>query len=144
MVDLHVNYDFYVDSFEGSAIPSESFDKYINDAYLKVMNKIRNNLYDLEEDETEIIDSIKKCQCELAEFNYQYGLNSAQNQLSQSPVSTGEVKSETAGSTSRTYVTSLDIYGNRTERILSNPKKYENEIIRKYLGYTGLLYIGLE
>lgn len=143
MVDIRVDYDFYVDSYGGDAIPSELFDKYINDSYLKIMQRIRNNLYDLEEEETEIIENVKKCQCELADFIYKYGINSQDNETSQSAFGIGEVKSESAGSVSRTYVTNSEIYATRNQDILNNSIKYEDDIIYKYLGYTGLLYVGL-
>lgn len=140
-MNLKTTEDFYNDVFEGKTIPSEVFEKYINDAYLKVMNKISKNLYDLEEDESEIIEKIKKCQCELAEFNFKFGVDRETNNKNNE---TGEVKSESAGSTSRTYVTSLDVYNERNKLIASSPENFENEIIRKYLGYTGLLYGGLK
>lgn len=144
MENLKVDFDYYQYEFEGNAIPSDVFDKVIEDAYMKVMDCIRNNLYDLEEDETEIIESVKKCQCELAEFEYENGLVQSINQVDDTSLGVGDVKSETAGSTSRTYVTTLDVYGTRNQEIISNPEKFEYKIIQKYLGYTGLLYRGLK
>lgn len=146
MVDLHVDFTFYENVYKGNIIPSDFFDKYINDAYLKVYNCIYLNLEDLEETETDIINNIKLCQCEIADFNYQYGLNSQQNsesQLSSSPLGVGEVKSETVGSTNRTYVTTLEAYSTKIQEIASTPEKYEKEIMKKYLAPTGLLYRGL-
>lgn len=143
MENLKVDYDYYVDVFEGNTLPSDVFDKVIEDAYLKVANSIRPNAEDIEEDETEIIENIKKCQCELAEFEYENGLVQSVAQPENSSYGVGDVKSETAGSTSRTYVTNLDVYNTRNQEIISNPEKFENKIIQKYLGYTGLLYRGV-
>ncbi len=147
MVDINVDYTYYQNEYKGDIIPPDFFDKYINDAYLKTYNSIYLNLWDLEESETDIIKKIKDCQCEIAEFNYQYGLNSQQNtenQLSQSPLGVGEVKSETVGSTSRTYVTTLEAYSTRIQEIASTPEKYEDDILKKYLSSTGLLYRGVQ
>ena len=147
MVNILVDESFYEDEFGGNTIPSDVFEKFINDAYLQVMNSIQYNLQDVEENETEIIERIKYCQCEIADFNYiygPYGTKAKEAESGETATATGEVKSETVGTVSRTYTTSLDTLGTFVQKKVSNPDKYVRDIIRKYLGSTGLLYGGLQ
>lgn len=147
MVNIQVDESFYEDEFGGNTIPSDVFEKFINDAYLQVMNSIQHNLQDVEENETEIIERIKYCQCEIADFNYiygPYGIKAKEVESGETATATGEVKSETVGTVSRTYTTSLDTLGTFVQKKVSNPDKYIRDIIRKYLGSTGLLYGGLQ
>lgn len=147
MVNIQVDYNFYQNEFKGNTIPSALFDKYIQLVQFDLLNVIGMNLYDVSEDETEIIKSIKLCECSLAEFEYKYGLDKAEESESSNEASNmgvGEIKSESAGSTSRTYVTTAEIYAQRNNEIATNPQKFKMNIINRYLGNTGLLYRGLK
>lgn len=145
MVAIQVDYDFYHKEFKGDTIPSTLFDKYIEYAHLDLFNVIAANMYDIQEDELELIERIKKCECSLADFEYKYGIDKVESDEDGTNVlhTVGEVKSESAGSVSRTYVTDAEIFGDRNKDIAVNPEKYKLNIIRRYLGNTGLLYRGM-
>ena len=146
MVNILVDETFYEDEFGGNTIPSDVFEKFINDAYLQVMNVIQYNLQDVEENETEIIERIKLCQCEIADFNYIYGPYGTKAKEIEGADSTtkGEVKSESVGTVSVTYTNTAETFKSSIENKINNPKFYVDEIIKKYLAATGLLYGGIQ
>lgn len=146
MVNIQVNEAFYRDEFGGDTIPSLVFEKFINEAEMLVLNKIKNNIEDVEENETDTIQRIKLCQCELADFNYKYGAYGTKAKEIEGADSTtkGEVKSESVGTVSVTYTNTAETFKSSIENKINNPKFYVDEIIKKYLATTGLLYGGIQ
>lgn len=143
MVEINVDFEFYEKDFGGNVIPRTDFNKYIQIAHLDLFSVISKNMYDVEEDEIDLINNIKRCECSLAEFEFKYGTDRDSEQQN-TELGVGEVKSESAGSTSRTYVTTTEIYSQRINDIASDPQKFRMEIMNRYLSNTGLLYQGLK
>lgn len=144
MVDISVDFDFYTKEYKGSTVPSTLFDKYIQLAHLDLTNEIGLNLYTVEADEVELITQLKYCQCALAEFEFKYGLDAQVDGGADIVAGSGEVKSESAGSVSRSYSTTAEVYGKQSSNIISNTEKYKRNVMLRYLRTTGLLYKGLK
>lgn len=144
MVDVSVDFEFYQNQYKGNAIPSSAFDKYIELAHFDLLNVIGMNMYDIQDDEKELIRNIQLCKCALAEFEFKYGLYRDESQETKTSLGVGEVKSESAGSVSRSYVTSVEANSQRDSQITKNTEKYKMNIIYRYLKYSGLIYRGLK
>lgn len=129
MLTILVDYDYYIDIYEGSSIPESSFDNYA----LKASSYI--NKYTFNRIKDKIDDFVKYCACEIAELLYSQEKN--KNNIEEKQV----VASETVGPHSKTYVNNSAYID---KQILTS-KELENNIYKicyRYLATSGLLYRG--
>ena len=131
MVDFKVlkpDYEFYSGKYNGTIITQSSFEFYIEQANQIVWNYIHFNSYLLEGVDQELEYKVKMAQCGIADLQIKYGVFASAEKK--------EVASESAGKVSVTY-------SNITNQVAGNITKYEKDILRMYLGDTGLLYRGV-
>ena len=121
------DYTYYLDTYGGSVIPAEAFEKAMRDASREV------NRYTLERAEAvlaantdlSLIEKIKFAACAVAEVIYQYG-----NQL----MARRDIASESVGDHSVSYLS--------TDQLRANEVHAISETIEGYLGLTGLMFLG--
>ena len=123
----YADYTYYLDTYGGSVIPAEAFEKAMRDASREV------NRYTLERAEAvlaansdlSLIEKIKFAACAVAEVIYQYG-----NQL----MARRDIASESVGDHSVSYLS--------TDQLRANEVHAISETIEGYLGLTGLMFLG--
>ena len=121
------DYTYYLDTYGGSVIPAEAFEKAMRDASREV------NRYTLERAEAvlaansdlSLIEKIKFAACAVAEVIYQYG-----NQI----MGRRDIASESVGDHSVSYLSADQLRANEVHAI--------SETIEGYLGLTGLMFLG--
>jgi len=121
------DYTYYLDTYGGTLIPAEAFEKAMRDASREV------NRYTLERAEAvlaansdlSLIEKIKFAACAVAEVIYQYG-----NQI----MGRRDIASESVGDHSVSYLS--------TDQLRANEVHAITETINGYLGLTGLMFLG--
>lgn len=121
------DYTYYLDTYGGTIIPAEAFEKAMRDASREV------NRYTLERAEAvlaansdlSLIEKIKFAACAVAEVIYQYG-----NQI----IGRRDIASESVGDHSVSYLP--------TDQLRANEVHAITETINGYLGLTGLMFLG--
>jgi hypothetical protein len=121
------DYTYYLDTYGGTLIPAEAFEKAMRDASREV------NRYTLERAEAvlaansdlSLIEKIKFAACAVAEVIYQYG-----NQI----MGRRDIASESVGDHSVSYLSADQLRANEVHAI--------TETINGYLGLTGLMFLG--
>ena len=121
------DYTYYLDTYGGTIIPAEAFEKAMRDASREV------NRYTLERAEAvlaansdlSLIEKIKFAACAVAEVIYQYG-----NQI----MGRRDIASESVGDHSVSYLSADQLRANEVHAI--------TETINGYLGLTGLMFLG--
>lgn len=119
------DYNFYLETYGGSSIPAEAFERMMRDASREV------NRFTLERAESVIADSadakliekIKFAACAVAEVLYQYRDAHAMGLA---------IASESVGDHSISYLTADQLRANEVRAI--------SETIEGYLGLTGLMF----
>lgn len=122
------DYTYYLDTYGGTIIPAEAFEKAMRDASREV------NRYTLERAEAalaansdlSLIEKIKFAACAVAEVIYQYG-----NQMM---ARRSDIASESVGDHSVSYLSADQLRANEVHAI--------SETIEGYLGLTGLMFLG--
>lgn len=107
---MYVDYDFYTSIYGGSKLEEDSFNKFIekSENTISIYTFDRVNANTLSSFPLALITKIKKCACELAE--YEYDVDGINKLISvQDNGTTGLVKSITAGAVSKTYDTTSAI-----------------------------------
>lgn len=123
----YADYTYYLDTYGGTIIPAEAFEKAMRDASREV------NRYTLERAEAvlaansdlSLIEKIKFAACAAAEVIYQYG-----NQI----MGRRDIASESVGDHSVSYLSADQLRANEVHAI--------TETIEGYLGLTGLMFLG--
>lgn len=121
------DYTYYLDTYGGTIIPAEAFEKAMRNASREV------NRYTLERAEAvlaansdlSLIEKIKFAACAVAEVIYQYG-----NQI----MGRRDIASESVGDHSVSYLS--------TDQLRANEVHALSETIEGYLGLTGLMFLG--
>jgi len=121
------DYTYYLDTYGGTIIPAEAFEKAMRDASREV------NRYTLERAEAvlaansdlSLIEKIKFAACAVAEVIYQYG-----NQI----MGRRDIASESVGDHSVSYLSADQLRANEVHAL--------SETIEGYLGLTGLMFLG--
>ena len=121
------DYTYYLDTYGGTIIPAEAFEKAMRNASREV------NRYTLERAEAvlaansdlSLIEKIKFAACAVAEVIYQYG-----NQI----MGRRDIASESVGDHSVSYLSADQLRANEVHAI--------TETINGYLGLTGLMFLG--
>lgn len=129
---MYVTYEYYTDTFGGTAISSESFNKYERKARVSLDNftfdRIKN-------DETLIDDNVKDCMCEMMEKAYSIDQEEA--------ATDGKIiSSESVDGHSVSFAIS-DSQKNEIDQSRITKVKLYN-IAKDYLGRTGLMYRGID
>jgi len=123
----YADYTYYLDTYGGTIIPAEAFEKAMRNASREV------NRYTLERAEAvlaansdlSLIEKIKFAACAVAEVIYQYG-----NQI----MGRRDIASESVGDHSVSYLS--------TDQLRANEVHAITETINGYLGLTGLMFLG--
>lgn len=128
---MYVTYEFYKDVYYGNKLKEEDFNKFIS----KAENIISNYTFDRINERTidkypsELVNKIKKCACELADFNYDVDrVNSLS--IPTDDVTIGLVSSKRAGEVSVSYDSSKVFSSYTNDRYVSNRYK---SILNDYL-----------
>ena len=108
------------------SIPSAQFPYYARDATMRIHQRTYGRVPET------VPEEVKLCCCELAELTYQA-------EKASKATEGGTVASESNGGWSKTYVTAAD--GKASAETLN--AKAEN-VMQKWLGDTGLLYLGVD
>lgn len=120
---MYVTYDYYKNTFGGSAISETEFNSLEREARKRLdgftFNRIKN-------DNTLITDDVKECLCVMME----------KKQAIDNQTETGTKASETVGNYSVTYVNPTDANTTLSSKLY--------EVAKLYLWETGLLYRGLD
>ena len=129
-----VDYEYYIETYEGDLVPEERFTYYSQKAEIKVLSRINNNYNDY-------LDKVKSAICEVIDILYN---QSKIKERIRSTVSGDSqvLASEKVGDYSRSYSTTS----------ISDLEKYSSdeyinsqieEKLFDYLFKTGLLYRGI-
>ena len=134
-MNSYIDFNYYSETFKGTVIPEEKFDKFAIRASRKVKNFVLNK------DITKFENDVKSATCSIAEILYNQNLN--KDKLTKLLAgSEKQVSSEKVGDYSRNF-TSISLID--LEKICSD--EYVNKQIKlelyNYLFYTGLLYSGV-
>lgn len=128
---MYVTYEFYKDVYNGNKLTEENFDKFM----YKAENIIANYTFDRINDTTinkyppALVNKIKKCACELAEFNQDVDrVNSLS--IPKDDGTIGLVSSKRAGEVSVSYDSSKVYSSYTNDRYVSNRYK---TILNDYL-----------
>lgn len=130
-----VDFTYYTEVFEGTAIPEQDFkrlskkaERFVNYATCNQAHKISGN----------VLETVKECICELAE-QYQIIEKSEKQALGE-----GEkvISSESVGSWSVSYDTPTKADVNTSEYTTEKNKRLYS-IVKEHLAFTGLLYRGV-
>lgn len=130
---IYVDYKFYSDTFKGTNIPKESFEKLAQEASRKINCFTYGRIK-----EDSITDGIKSATCSVADVLYeQKKLKSKIQDENQK-----EVSSETVGPHSKSYVNKTNLQSQliKSERELNCSL---HRICKEFLGDTGLMYPGI-
>ena len=66
---IYINYDYYIETYKGSLIPQDDFDKYA----IKASGKVRNRIFNRDISLFEI--EVKNATCSVADILYNQSLN---------------------------------------------------------------------
>ena len=131
----YINYDYYIETYKGSLIPQDDFDKYA----IKASGKVRNRIFNRDISLFEI--EVKNATCSVADILYNQSLN--QERIKNIANGTEKViSSEKVGDYSRN-ISNMSIDDLRK---LSSNEYIDcliEEEIEDYLLVTGLLYCGV-
>lgn len=130
-----VDFTYYTEVFEGTAINEQDFNRYSKKAE-RFVNYATCNQASTAIGDT--LETVKECICELAE-QYQIMEKTEKQSLGE-----GEkvIASESVGSWSVSYDTPTKADVNTEEYVKEKNKKLYS-IIKEYLAFTGLLYRGV-
>lgn len=130
-----VDFTYYTEVFEGSAINEQDFNRYSKKAE-RFVNYATCNQASTAIGDT--LETVKECICELAE-QYQIIEKTEKQSLGE-----GEkvIASESVGSWSVSYDTPTKADVNTEEYVKEKNKKLYS-IVKEYLAFTGLLYRGV-
>lgn len=128
---MYVTYEYYTDTFGGTAISSENFTLFERKARVSLDNFTFNRIKD---DETLIDDTIKECICTMMDKAYSIEQETA--------ATDGKViSSESVDGHSMSYAISDSQKNEIDQSNITKVKLYN--IAKEYLWSTGLLYRGL-
>lgn len=130
---LLVDYDYYLDEYEGSSIPESSFESKAIEASSKVNYYTFNRIND-----TNINDDIRNTVCQIVKLL----IEQESLKLSVTNDTNKEIASESLGPRSVSYVNKSNIRANQ----ILNDVELENKIykiIYQNLVHTGLMYRGV-
>lgn len=131
MDKCYIDYEYYMNSFNGNIIPNESFKKYAKKASSKINYYTSNNI-------EEVTDDIKDATCEIAEvlFNQEKLKNKVINENS------SQKSSETVGPWTVHYTDNSQYQSNQ---IMSDKELNTTiyQICKEYLIDSGLLFRGV-
>lgn len=136
---MFVDYEYYTNSFGGTALTETEFNKYTPNACMKITTSTMSRVTDstINSYPSELVSRIKDCACMLSEWEQKF--DKALNTLSNG-ITDGIAKSKSAGAVSVTYDTSLSInYLLDTQ----NQNKIVNSVINSYLApawINGIFY----
>lgn len=130
-----VDFTYYTEVFEGTAIPEQDF-KQLSKKAERFVNYATCNQASTAIGDT--LETVKECICELAE-QYQIIEKTEKQSLGE-----GEkvIASESVGSWSVSYDTPTKADVNTEEYVKEKNKKLYS-IVKEYLAFTGLLYRGV-
>lgn len=130
-----VDFTYYTEVFEGTAIPEQDFKQLSKKAERFVNYATCNRAL---ETQGETLETVKECICELAE-QYQVIEKTEKQSLGE-----GEkvIASESVGSWSVSYDTPTKVDVNASDYITEKNKKLYS-VVKEYLAFTGLLYRGV-
>jgi len=140
---VFVDYDYYTDTFKGTLLTEDEFNKYGNDACIYItastMSRVTDSTISIYP--ASLIDKIKRCACVLSEYLKRVAdVESSLTGVSSS--SEGMIKSKTAGSVSVSYdtTTAVSYYLD-----ISKQEEAKQGIIRQYLSpiVIGTIYYNL-
>ena len=125
---MFVDYEYYIDNFKGTSLTEEEFNKYAQNACMKITTSTVSRVTDgsINNFPSELVMSIKNCACAVSEWlqKFQNALDNAINNNSN-----GIMKSQSAGAVSVTYDTSASSY----LLDVKNQENIINSIINSYL-----------
>lgn len=140
---MYASYEFYTGTFLGTAITAADFPRLCSRASDFVDYFTRGKAEKATDER--VVNAIKKACCALAE-QIQLDENSRaienKTQGMALDADTGEVKSESVGSWSVSYVTAADYAGQNAAEIARAASVAYASIAARYLTHTGLLYRG--
>ena len=131
----YIDYNYYTNTFKGSLINQEEFEKYA----IKASSKVRNRIFD--RDISLFKKDVQNATCSVAEILYNQDLNKEKlNNLANG--SEKIVSSEKVGDYSRNISNPSisDLQNLCSENYINNSIE---EILEDYLFFTGLLYAGV-
>ena len=130
-----VDFTYYTEVFEGTAINEQDFNRLSKKAERFVNYATCNQAYTAIGD---TLETVKECICELAE-QYQIIEKTEKQSLGE-----GEkvIASESVGTWSVSYDTPTKVDVNASDYITEKNKKLYS-IVKEYLAFTGLLYRGV-
>ena len=138
---MYSDFEFYQDGFYGNLIPMEDFPRFASRAS-DFIDYYTEGKAEQASDES-ILTLIKKACCAIAEQMYldeQSKAIAAKSFAAALSSESGEIKSESVGSWSRSYATASD-YVAKSASMKDSNASYA-AIARQYLANTGLLYRG--
>lgn len=139
---MYADYVFYTDTFYGTAINAADFPRLASRASDFIDYYTRGKAAAMSDEST--LNSLAKCCCAIAEqiqIDSQSKALIAKKTADAISSGNGEIKSETVGSWSQSYVTSNEYSQNSADIETNNRQIYANIAI-EYLLNTGLLYRG--
>lgn len=107
---MFVDYEYYTDSFKGSFLTEEEFDKYAENACMQITTSTLSRVTDstINSYPSELMVRIKNCACVLSEWGKRF--DKALDTLYGGAIDgTGIAKSKSAGAVSVTYDTSFSL-----------------------------------
>lgn len=141
---MYADYEFYTETFYGTAINEADFPRLSSRSSDFIDYYTRGKSVFVSDETT--LNALAKCCCAIAEqmqIDSQNKALMAKKTADAISSGNGEIKSETVGSWSQSYVTASDYMqsGNSTDIEKNNRQIYAN-IANEYLSNTGLLYRG--
>lgn len=140
---MYADYTFYTGTFYGTAIAEADFPRLSSRASDFLDYYTRNKAKDATD--TDVVTALSKACCAVAEQMQTDEENKALAAKATAAAlasTAGEVKSETVGSWSASYVTSADYAANSAADALKYANAAYAAIAFQYLANTGLLYRG--
>ncbi len=130
-----VDFTYYTEVFEGTAINEENFNHYSKKAERFVNYATCNQAH---KTSGTVLETVKECICEIAE---QYQI---MEKLEKQSLGEGDkvISSESVGSWSVSYDTPAKTDVNTSEYTTEKNKRLYS-IVKEYLAFTGLLYRGV-
>lgn len=128
---MYADYTYYTNDFGGTLIPEDMFDRSVKMAGRYIDMFTYGNIT---EDNTDTIDGLKDCACDMAESVYSMLYASTSEGQSK------EKKSETIDGYSVTYVTDQKD-GESVRKVL---ERNLYAIVSLYLGRSGLMFAGVK
>lgn len=139
---MYADYVFYTDTFYGTVITEADFPRLASRASDFIDYYTRGKAVFVSDETT--LNALAKCCCAIAEqmqIDIQNKALMAKKTEDAISSGNGEIKSETVGSWSQSYVTSNEYSQNSADVETNNRQIYAN-IATEYLSNTGLLYRG--